>query len=102
MKEFYLFSRKYDKFPFIIKYTYNLIYLLDCSLNCILLGGDPTVSLSQKLGYVKKKKKKLFGKIKINKLLKFTDMIFKNHFENSYDKFGDRPWKWCESIKIFK
>ena len=40
MKEFYLFSRKYEKFPFIIKYTYNLIYLFDCSLNCILLGGD--------------------------------------------------------------
>ena len=64
MKEFYLFSRKYDKFPFIIKYTYNLIYLLDCSLNCILLGGDPTVSLSQKLGYVKKKKKNYLVRLK--------------------------------------
>ena len=102
MKDYYLFKKKFNKNPFIIKYIANFFYFVDAGINCIVFCGDPTVTLSQRLGYVKKNKKKLFGKIKIYPILKSIDKIFNNHFEKSYDKFGDRPWKWCESSKIFK
>lgn len=104
MQEFKIFNRNFEKQPFIIKYLYNIIYLLDCSANVLFLFGDPTVTISQNLGYVKERKKKLFGKININPIIKIVDFITfeKDHCKKSYLKYGKREWVWCNSYKLFK
>jgi len=89
------------------KYVYNVLLTLDQSINVILLGGDPDVSISSHLSlaiYIEDSGKGTSKRF-VRPFARFVDVLFHNkfytiekeHIKNSYEQYESNHkalWKW--------